>query len=444
MNKNSYDQKHLSTSQRLIIEKGLMDGSSFAAIARRIEKHPTTVAKEVKRYRVFPPKKKDGTIARCAKFTSCRVRFLCNDKECVRLCKTCYDAKRRITKCYLLCPAYEEPACKKISHAPYVCNNCQLRNHCRKQQAFYNAQQADESYKVLLASCRSGINQEPADIAMLDALISPLLKKKQSLAHIYANHGHEINCSRRTLYNYIDKGVFTARNIDLRRKLRYKCKPRKAPTRISLKARKFRIGRTYEDFNKYLKEHPGIAVVEMDTVEGGRFNSTQVFMTMLFRSCSLMLIFVLPEKKQEYVIDVFDTLSDALEIKLFRELFPVILTDNGIEFQFPARLEADAKGVKRTSIFYCNPNCSWQKGMLEKNHEYIRYVLPKGRSLDPYNQADAVLLANHINSEARESLNGCTPFRLSQLLLNNRLHKLLKLGPIPADEVMLKPALLKK
>ena len=82
--------------------------------------------------------------------------------------------------------------------------------------------------------------------------------------------------------------------------------------------------------------------------------------------------------------------------------------------------------------------------MLEKNHEYIRYVIPKGQSLDPYDQADATILMNNINSEARDSLNGCTPFRLSQLLLNNKLHKLLKLKEIKPDNVSLKPSLLKK
>jgi len=119
-------------------------------------------------------------------------------------------------------------------------------------------------------------------------------------------------------------------------------------------------------------------------------------------------------------------------------------SDNGTEFQFPTCLECDKNGEIRTKVYYCNPNSSWQKGMLEKNHEYIRYMIPKGTSLDPYTQGDAIKLMNHINSEARDSLNGCTPFRLSQLLLNNRLHKLLKLREIPADEVSLKPSLLKK
>jgi IS30 family transposase len=192
-----------------------------------------------------------------------------------------------------------------------------------------------------------------------------------------------------------------------------------------------------------MKKVPALSVVEMDTVEGGRGNGKQAFLTLFFRNCSLMLIFVLTEKTQECVIEVFDTLSEKLGIQTFQELFPVILTDNGTEFQFPKRLECDKSGEIRTKIYYCNPNSSWQKGMIEKNHEYIRYVIPKGQSLDLYSQKEATLLMNHINSEARDSLNGCTPLRLSLMLLSDKLHKLLKLAEIPPDEVTLKPSLLK-
>lgn len=443
--KKVYDQKHLSTSQRIHIEKGLNDGISFAAIARKLDKHPSTIAKEVKKYRTFQHYESDQTkLPRCAIFKECTMRFLCEEKDCVKMCKSCYDVKLQVIKCSYLCPAYKEPQCPYIQKAPYVCNSCSKSKRCNKHKAFYIAQNADKSSQELLVSCRSGINQNPVDIAMLDDMISPLLKQGQSLAHIYAFHGHEIPCSRKTLYNYIDQGVFTARNIDLRRKVRYKCKPRKTGTRISLASKEFRIGRTYEDFQKYIQENPMIPIVEMDTVEGGRDNSKQSFMTMFFRNCSLMLIFVLEEKTQDCVIEVFDLLTKKLGIDVFQELFPVILTDNGSEFQFPARMECDENGEIRTKIFYCNPNSSWQKGMIEKNHEYIRYVIPKGVSLDPYDQSDATILMNHINSEARDSLNSCTPFRLSQLLLNNKIHKLLKLKEIPADEVSLKSSLLKK
>lgn len=32
--------------------------------------------------------------------------------------------------------------------------------------------------------------------------------------------------------------------------------------------------------------------------------------------------------------------------------------------------------------YYCEPKHSEQKGELEKNHEYIRYIIPKGTSFD--------------------------------------------------------------
>lgn len=443
--KKEYDHKHLSTSQRIHIEKGLNDGLSFAAIARRLDKHPSTIAKEVKKYRTLQPREKDPKKpARCALFKECTLRFLCDKKDCVKMCKSCYDVKLQVSKCRYLCSEYREPQCASISKAPFVCNHCARQRTCNKEKAYYIAQNADQSSQELLVSCRQGINQAPADIAMLDTLISPLLAQGQSLAHIYAFHGHEIPCSRKTLYNYIDQGVFTAKNIDLRRKVRYKCKPRKTGTRVSLAAKEFRIGRTYENFQKFIQENPDIPVVELDTVEGGRDNSTQAFLTIFFRNCSLMLIFVLQEKSQDQVIKVFDYLTEKLGIKVFQELFPVILTDNGVEFQFPERLECDKNGEIRTKIFYCNPNSSWQKGRIEKNHEYIRYVIPKSQSLDHYKQRDACVLMNHINSEARDSLNGCTPFRLSKMLLNNRLHRLLCLQEIPGDQVHLKPSLLKK
>lgn len=103
------------------------------------------------------------------------------------------------------------------------------------------------------------------------------------------------------------------------------------------------------------------SIVELDTVEGGRENSTKAFLTFFFRDCSLMLILVLQEKIQEQVISVFDYLTEKPRIEVFRELFSVILTDNDMEFRFPERLECDKNGVIRTKIFYCNPTSSWQK-----------------------------------------------------------------------------------
>ena len=58
MKNKKHDGKHLTISQRIIIEKGLGDHESFKAIATRIGKDPTTVAKEVKNH-IFESVKSD-------------------------------------------------------------------------------------------------------------------------------------------------------------------------------------------------------------------------------------------------------------------------------------------------------------------------------------------------------------------------------------------------
>lgn len=95
-------------------------------------------------------------------------------------------------------------------------------------------------------------------------------------------------------------------------------------------------------------------------------------------------------------------------------------------------------------VFYCDPQASWQKGHIEKNHEFIRYVLPRGKSFNPYTQDDITLLVNHINSTRRLKLNGKTPYEAAQGDAFQCLKDALGLYEIPADEVNLKPALLKR
>lgn len=111
------------------------------------------------------------------------------------------------------------------------------------------------------------------------------------------------------------------------------------------------------------------------------------------------------------------------------------------ELKDAEELENDQMNNPRALVFYCDPLASWQKAKLEKNHEYIRKVIPKGVTLTNYTQEDMTLLANHINSTARASLNGRNPYELALLLLHYKLFKVLNLNADKADEVMLKPSL---
>jgi len=92
-------------------------------------------------------------------------------------------------------------------------------------------------------------------------------------------------------------------------------------------------------------------------------------------------------------------------------------------------------------IYYCDPNCSFQKAGIEKNHEYIRYVVPKGKSFDKFTQYDIDLLMNNINNTARDKLNHRTPMELAKILLAEDTIKSLKLESIDSDQVCLTSAL---
>ena len=429
------NQKHLTLSDRIVIEQSLNEGKSFKSIAKQLHKDPTTISKEIRKNRTIKTRKDSSKVIKCDNSKECTVQKLCSRFNCKDLCKNC----SRYINCRTICTDYKVKTCGKLNKAPYVCNGCKSLISCPYERWIYIAKYANDCYLELLSSSREGINQTPESIQIIDNLITPLLLKGQSLSHIFLSHSKNIPCARRTLYKYIDNQVLTARNIDLPRKVKYK--PRKKNSCNSKTNREYRKGKTYDDFTKLLEGNSDIQVVEMDTVEGQK--GGKVLLTMLFRNSTFMLAFLMNEKSQKCVNQVFNLLQDKLGIEVFQKLFPVILTDNGAEFQNPYELMCDENGEVRTNIYYCDSNCSWQKGMLEKNHEYIRYILPKGRSFDNLKQNQITLMINHINSTKRDSLNGCNPHKLSLLLLDNSLHDKLSLQEINPDDVMLKPALLK-
>ena len=192
-----------------------------------------------------------------------------------------------------------------------------------------------------------------------------------------------------------------------------------------------------------MEKHPTATYVEMDTVKGCREQGNRM-LTLLFVEQSFMLIFLMRDGKAQTVVEQFDWLTSALGLETFRTLFPVILTDNGSEFKHTREMEYTVDGQRRTRVFYCDPQASWQKPHIEKNHEYIRYVLPRGKSFNPYTQQDIVLLLNHINSTRRSKLDGKTPFELAESSEFQQLKAVLGLRAIPADEVDLTPRLLKR
>lgn len=179
----------------------------------------------------------------------------------------------------------------------------------------------------------------------------------------------------------------------------------------------------------------------MDTVEGNK--GGKLLQTFLLRENNLMLAYLIDSKEMKNTVAVLDRIEEKLGTEQFREMFPVMLTDNGCEFADPEMFERGRDGKKRTRLYYCEPRRSEQKGRLEKNHEYIRYVLPKGTSFDGLTQEKVTLMVNHINNTTRPKLHGSTPMK--EALKEIDINALEKLGleVIEPDDICLSPALLK-
>ena len=193
-----------------------------------------------------------------------------------------------------------------------------------------------------------------------------------------------------------------------------------------------------------MEENPQTDIVEMDTVKGARNSGKKTLLTFIFRKTSFMIVFLLPDGAKQSVVNVFDYLCDGLGVTVFRKLFPLILTDNGVEFKGPHDLEFTDSGARRTRVFYCDPQASWQKPHVENNHTLIRRIIPKGSSFSFLDDHDVHLVTEHINSVPRETFDNRTPFELMSSPEQKKLLEFLKLSEIPHDEVLLKPALLKK
>ena len=278
-----------------------------------------------------------------------------------------------------------------------------------------------------------------AELKQMDDIVSPLLKKGQSLHHIALHHADELMKCERTLYSYINNGMFTARNIDMPRTIRMR--PRKSLSKILKVDKSCRIGRDWKCFQDYCKEHPDLPVRQMDSVEG--IKGGAVLLTIHFVEQQLQLAFLRSRNNSQSVIDIFNRLYFELRPDIFMEIFPILLADNGSEFSNPSAIEFDAQGNSRSRIFYCNASAPYQKPNCENNHEMIRRIIPKGVDIGQYTQEQINLMMSHINSYARKNLGNKSPYDVFAFQYGEKILETFNLKRIPADEIVLTPELLK-
>lgn len=404
--------KHLTIEQRDLIEHLLNRNKNFSEIGTALKIDRTTISKEIRRN--FTVKVNVYSKVVCENQINCGISS-CNYQ------KNCYKAKE----------------CKLLTKPPYVCNSCSKKIGCKLTKRYYFGSEAQKLYDERIVESKKGYDISEEDINIIEKIIIPLVKdKNQPINHIYNNHSDILYFSKPTFYRYVNDGVISLSNIDLPKKVSYK--PRNNVKKKEKKHKAYTKSRTFDDFLEYTSRFPNKSIVEMDTVEG--IKGGKCFLTLFIRKTSLLLIFLLNSKTQEEVNKCFSYLKSTLGIQLYKQVFQIILTDNGSEFLFPFIFERDfITGKKISKVYYCDPYSSWQKSFIENSHKRIRIVLPKGSSFNNLTTNDVKLLQDNIANLYKDKIKK-TPYQQTLEIFPN-LVKCLNISYIFPDDVNLSSSL---
>ena len=414
---------HLTESHRIKIEHYLNENYSYRKIAELLNVNVSTISREVKRN------------IRTYSISNHMVVVECIHKDnCERL-----KGSSKSKMCSINCPNYELRKCDRFStkNAKPVCNSCPNNAKCKLARKKYIANVANNKYELrIILRPKIRITQEQFDF--INKLFSEKMTKGQSISVIYQNHKDEIMISENTVRNYLKRGLLKSNQLDM---IRPRFTANKSVKRRVIKNVDLLNGRTYEDYINYTKEKD-ILIVQLDTVVGKLVDNKKI-LTIHWPSFHFQIGILLEKLSPSFVNNALMELKNKLGLETYKILFQVILTDNGIEFSLLDEIENDENGELITKVFFCDPYKSSQKGSCERNHEFIRYVLPKGVSFDNLNQKDVDLIFSHINSTPRNSLGFKTPFELFKTAFGIEVLRILNINEINKDDVHLKPKLIK-
>lgn len=223
--------------------------------------------------------------------------------------------------------------------------------------------------------------------------------------------------SVRTLYRYIDKGIF----LKLTNKdLPVKGKRKKHNKRVKVQKRAS-AGESIENRPDEVKNREIFGHWEMDTVKGKQGVTKSCMLVLTERKTRDEIIVKLPDQKAASVVEAIDRLERKWG-DMFTKVFRSITVDNGVEFSDYEGLERSVlhEGEKRTFAFYCHPYSSWERGSNENNNRLIRRHIPKGEDFDEKQDRDIEYIENWINNYPR----GIFGFKTSAQLFEEEIRNL--------------------
>ena len=199
--------------------------------------------------------------------------------------------------------------------------------------------------------------------------------------------------SKTTLYRYIRSGDIFSRlamkDVKLKKRHYQKATVKQPPKGTSIEKRPLEIA-ARDSFGHW----------EMDCVLGRKY-SKDTILAFTERLTRFEIVYKMPDHKAATVVRFVNKLERRFG-KNFRKIFKSITVDNGVEFSDCAGLERSIYGGKRTSVYYCHPYTSCERGSNERMNREIRRLIPKGTDLCGISDEHIRAVESWVNNYPRE------------------------------------------
>lgn len=385
--KKQRKRKRLTFDDRIIIQACLLERRNITEIASRLHVHKSTISRELKNNSVH----KAGANIPCTK-------------------------KRN-----------------------GLCNKCPLTAYCHKEKSYYDYLEAEKKSKRNRSLPRSNPKIPESTICLIDDIVSKGASLGQSIHHIYiANPSLSSLASEQTIRRLCYRGCLSVKAHQLRRYVRYKHSCKKEPREIALRDIRVLIGRTYQDYQKARKHHPSWNIAQYDSVIGKR-EDRKALLTITFPKYSFQFGYLIEKGSPSSVLRVLKKLFKLLGKEGVKGIFPINLADNGTEFSYFPKIEEGEDGEKICSTYFTSPYKATDKAACERLHELVRYLLPKGHSLNGLTQEMINEMYSHINSYVRKSKGDQTPYDLIKRKFGENFLTTLGIHKVPKKKVRLLP-----
>lgn len=251
-----------------------------------------------------------------------------------------------------------------------------------------------------------------ANIELIRFIEEMIIKHKFSPSAALAEarkKGYDVNFCEKTLYNYIDEGIFmNLTNDDLPVK-----KLGKKRMYRHVRAANNQKGKSIEERPAEVESKEVFGHWELDTVVGKQ-GTKSALLVMTERSIGIELVRKIESKSQECVVAELDKLERNLGSKNFREIFKTITCDNGCEnLNFEEMERSVLTNIPRTHVYYAHPYSAWERGANECANKLIRRFIPKGSDISKFPKKFISYVQKWMNSYPRKKLDWLSPFEAS-------------------------------